>query len=269
MHMHLCIFLKNWKDFVLDKNPILCWIAFSSLAWLYCIKIYFLYYLVGLYNVPIYLGTKPLFLQIRRIWFCSIWSPKSKFKDKTVNSFQINSKKKKRKKMVSGRQTEPAGSAQPASSAPRARRPERRILSAAGPANPHILLPFLFHYFLTAGAHLSSPRSVQEISTYTFPVQIQSPSKLHQFVADLSRFLAPINTPRPPLSFPFETLKKIRHRWGQPPPPLLLWRRARPAARGPRRRRRTAAAADRRWSTAFDPSQWPSSSFWIPSVIFF
>jgi hypothetical protein len=58
---------------------------------------------VGLYNVLVYLGTKPLILQIQRSWFWSIWSPKTKSEDKAVNSFQLNSKRLKEKKFRTSR----------------------------------------------------------------------------------------------------------------------------------------------------------------------
>jgi hypothetical protein len=55
-----------------------------------------------------------LILQIQRSWFCLIWSPKTEFIVKTVNSFQLNSKKKKNKKKVRPPDRTGPKSAQPA-----------------------------------------------------------------------------------------------------------------------------------------------------------
>jgi hypothetical protein len=96
---------------------------------------------VGLYSVPVYLGTKPLILQIQRSWFCSIWSPKTEFIDKTVNSFQLNSKKIKRKKKVKTSRTKP-GRFGPAVRT--TVRPVRQTVGIAQPSSaPH---PFFFFF---------------------------------------------------------------------------------------------------------------------------
>jgi hypothetical protein len=103
--------------------------------------------------------------------------------------------------------------AQPASR-PRPHRPARRVVGAAGPSKPTAqpALFFLFFFFslLPDGwDHMSSlswVRSFQEICTRTrVSVPIGSNQK-RRILLPLFHETSPINSPRPPLSFPHEIL---------------------------------------------------------------
>jgi hypothetical protein len=93
--------------------------------------------------------------------FCSIWSLKTKFLDKTVNSFLLNSKKiKGKKKQPQTGQTDfgSAGQQRSARTPHRAAGSKRRGLKQQQPSPPS-----LFIFFLTGWTHLSSPISFQDV----------------------------------------------------------------------------------------------------------
>jgi hypothetical protein len=102
-----------------------------------------------------------LILQIQIGWFCSIWSPKTEIIDKTVNSFQLNLKKNKKKFC-----TDRTVSAQPAQMPPAARRPapHRAVDNICRPrCSQQCPFPlfFLLFFSLTDGVrsseHLQAP----------------------------------------------------------------------------------------------------------------
>jgi hypothetical protein len=139
-----------------------------------------------------------LILQIQRSWFCSIWSPKTEIIDKTVNSFQLNSKKIKNKKSFGPtglfRPSRPAAHARARSATPCAASIKRRPAQQQ-PARTSFSF-FLFFFFFPDAWDPSSarPQPPGDLRVYVF-VQIPSPQKFGRFVADFLQISTPIYTP--------------------------------------------------------------------------
>jgi hypothetical protein len=135
-----------------------------------------------------------LILQIQRSWFCSIWSPKTEIIDKTVNSFQLNSKNKKfwTDRTVPA---QPASSTRARSATPCAASIKRRPAQQQPARTSFSFFLFFFFFSLTRGTPRQRVLNLQEICAYTFLVQFPSPQKFGRFVPNSLQISTPIYTP--------------------------------------------------------------------------